>query len=82
MARPLRFQYPGALYHVMARGDGGKIVFETEDDHLVFLNRLGETCASCGWRVHAWVLTRVSHFHGPWRCLEDCASIFQRLEST
>ena len=38
----------------MARGDGGKIVFETEDDHLVFLNRLGETCAISGvspeWR--------------------------------
>ena len=29
MARPLRFQYPGAVYHVMARGDGGKRVFET-----------------------------------------------------
>jgi len=24
MARQLRFQYPGAVYHVMARGDGGK----------------------------------------------------------
>jgi hypothetical protein len=24
----LRFQYPGAIYHVMARGDGGKTVFE------------------------------------------------------
>jgi hypothetical protein len=30
MARPLRFQYPGAVYHVMARGDGGKMVFETD----------------------------------------------------
>jgi hypothetical protein len=29
MARPIRFQYPGAIYHVMARGDGGKAVFET-----------------------------------------------------
>ena len=28
MARSLRFQYPGAIYHVMARGDGGKTVFE------------------------------------------------------
>jgi len=62
MARPLRFQYPGALYHVMARGDGGKPVFETNDDRLVFLSRLGETCASCGWRVHAWVLMG-NHFH-------------------
>jgi len=30
MARQRRFQYPGAVYHIMARGDGGKTVFETE----------------------------------------------------
>lgn len=30
MARPLRFQYAGAFYHVMARGDGGKGVFEED----------------------------------------------------
>jgi len=40
------------VYHVMARGDGGKMVFETDDDRLVFLKRLEETCGSCGWRVH------------------------------
>jgi hypothetical protein len=40
MARPLRFQYPGAIDHVMARGDGGKTVFETDDDRLVFHKRL------------------------------------------
>ncbi len=40
MTRTLRFQYPGAVYHVMARGDGGKMVFETDDDRLVFLKRL------------------------------------------
>jgi hypothetical protein len=56
MARPLRFQYPGAVYHVMARGDGGKKIFESADDHAVFLSRLGEACESHGWRVHAWVL--------------------------
>jgi REP element-mobilizing transposase RayT len=62
MARSLRFQYPGAIYHVMARGDGGKGVFENKDDCEVFLNRLGETCGRCGWRVHAWVLMG-NHFH-------------------
>lgn len=46
----------------MARGDGGKAVFETDDDRLIFLSRLGEACASCGWRVHAWVLMG-NHFH-------------------
>ncbi len=41
MARPLRFQYPGACYHIMARGDGGKIIFEEDDDRKVFITRLG-----------------------------------------
>jgi REP element-mobilizing transposase RayT len=62
MARPLRFQYPGAIYHVMARGDGGKAVFETDDDRKAFVFRLGQVCASHGWRVHAWVLMG-NHFH-------------------
>ena len=62
MARPIRFQYPGAIYHVMARGDGGRTVFETEDDRKSFVFRLGQVCGSHGWRVHAWVLMD-NHFH-------------------
>ena len=62
MARPLRFEYAGAVYHVMARGDGGKAVFIAKDDHLLFLHRLGEVCRSRGWRVYAWTLMR-NHFH-------------------
>lgn len=62
MARPVRFQYPGAVYHVMARGDGGKAVFESDDDRKSFVFRLGQVCASHGWRVHAWVLMG-NHFH-------------------
>jgi REP element-mobilizing transposase RayT len=46
----------------MARGDGGKIVFEADDDRKAFLFRLGQVCASHGWRVHAWVLMG-NHFH-------------------
>lgn len=34
MARQLRFQYPGAVYHIMARGAGGKQLFLGKDDHL------------------------------------------------
>ena len=56
MARPLRFQYAGATYHLMARGDGGKAVFEDDRDRTDFLDRLGKICGSHGWLVHAWVL--------------------------
>jgi len=62
MARPIRFQYPGGCYHIMARGDGGKTIFEDDDDRKVFIARLGEVCGRCGWRVHAWVLMG-NHFH-------------------
>jgi putative transposase len=54
MARPLRFVYPGAVYHVMARGDGGKKLFLTDSDHLLFLDWLDGACKSHGWRIHAW----------------------------
>ena len=62
MPRALRYQYPGAVYHLMARGDGGKAVFETDEDRKGFLFRLGKVCESHGWRVHAWVLMS-NHFH-------------------
>jgi putative transposase len=62
MARPLRFVYPGAVYHVMARGDGGKVIFLTKEDNLLLLHWLGRVCESHGWRVHAWVLMG-NHFH-------------------
>ena len=62
MARPLRFQYPGAIYHAMARGDSGKFIFNDDVDAALFLKWLGEVCESHGWRVHAWVLIG-NHFH-------------------
>jgi len=46
----------------MARGDGGKAIFETDEDRKGFLFRLGKVCGSHGWRVHAWVLMS-NHFH-------------------
>ena len=36
---------------VMARGDGGKTVFETDDDRKSFVFRLGQVCGSHGWRM-------------------------------
>lgn len=62
MPRALRHQYPGAVYHVMARGDGGKMLFEDDEDGKAFLYRLGQVCQSHGWLVHAWVLMG-NHFH-------------------
>jgi len=62
MARPLRIEYPGATYHVMARGNQGRPIFEDDLDRRRFLETLGEACAKSGWRIHAWVLMG-NHYH-------------------
>jgi REP element-mobilizing transposase RayT len=62
MARKLRVQYPGAIYHVMNRGDRREPIFQDEADHKLFLQTLGEACQKTGWQVHAWCLMS-NHFH-------------------
>ena len=62
MARPLRYEAAGAVYHVMARGDGGKTVFEDDKDRFAWVDLMARVCERCGWRVHAWVLMG-NHFH-------------------
>lgn len=62
MARKLRVQYPGALYHVMNRGDRREPIFKSDADNELFLQTLGEACAKTGWQVHA-VCLMGNHFH-------------------
>jgi putative transposase len=40
MARPLRIEYPGAIYHVLSRGDRREAIFRTEADRKLFLDLL------------------------------------------
>lgn len=62
MARKLRLEYPGAIYHVMNRGDRREPIFQDDLDRTRFLVTLGETCAKADWQVHAWCLMN-NHFH-------------------
>src|SRR5512133_2527678 len=62
MPRALRIEYPGAIYHVMNRGDRREPIFREERDHALFLKTLGEACAKTDWQVHAYCLMR-NHFH-------------------
>lgn len=62
MARKLRIQYEGAIYHVMNRGDRREDIFKDDRDRELFLKTLGETCERTGWQAHAWCLMR-NHFH-------------------
>jgi REP element-mobilizing transposase RayT len=61
MARKLRVQYPGAIYHVMNRGDRREPIFKDEEDHRRFLETLGQACEKTGWQVHAYCLM-LNHF--------------------
>src|SRR5260221_2929024 len=56
MARKLRVQYPGAIYHVMNRGDRREDIFRSRKDRELFLKSLGEACAKTDWQVHAFCL--------------------------
>jgi putative transposase len=62
MARKLRVEYPGAIYHVMNRGDRREAIFKDDQDRERFLETLGEVCAKTGWQVHALCLMG-NHFH-------------------
>ena len=62
MARKLRIQYPGAIYHVMNRGDRREAIFEDDEDRQRLLKALTEACEKTGWQVHAYCLMR-NHFH-------------------
>jgi putative transposase len=62
MARKLRVEYPGAIYHVMNRGDRREAIFRDDEDRRRFITTLGETCGKTGWRVHALCLMP-NHFH-------------------
>jgi len=62
MARKLRVEYPGAIYHVMNRGDRREPIFKDDLDRRRFLETLGETCAKTSWQIHAYCLME-NHFH-------------------
>ena len=62
MARAVRVEYAGALYHVMARGNRREAIFRDDADRRFFGATLGEACGRTGWRVHAWVLMS-NHYH-------------------
>ncbi len=62
MARPLRIEFPGALYHLTARGNRRQAIFRDDADRTAFVDLLGAVCRRFGWRVQAWCLMP-NHYH-------------------
>ena len=51
MPSPLRIQFPGAIYHLMNRGDRREPIFRDDQDRRSSLATLGETCEKTGWQL-------------------------------
>lgn len=62
MARPIRIEYAGAVYHVTSRGDRREAIFWDDDDRLIWLEIFSEVCSRFNWRCHAWCMMD-NHYH-------------------
>jgi REP element-mobilizing transposase RayT len=62
MARPLRIEYPGAVYHVISRGNGRNDIYKDDQDRQNFLSILGSVVKRYNWLCHAYCLM-ANHYH-------------------
>lgn len=62
MARPLRIQYEGAVYHVTCRGNERREIFKDDTDRTRFLQILLQSLANYSVKLYSYVLMS-NHFH-------------------
>jgi len=62
MARPLRIEYPGAVYHVTSRGNAREKIFRDDQDRETFLETLASVVKRYNWLCHAYCLMD-NHYH-------------------
>jgi REP element-mobilizing transposase RayT len=62
MARPLRIELSGALYHVTSRGDKRDDIYLDNADRECFLSVSSDVCERCNWVIHAYCLM-TNHYH-------------------
>jgi Transposase and inactivated derivatives len=62
LTRPLRFEFPGAIWHITSRGNERRDIYRDDDDRRRFLSLLAHVVRHRLWRLHAWVLMS-NHFH-------------------
>ena len=62
MARPLRIEFSGALYHITSRGDGQDDIYLSDNDRMVFLSILSVVRNKFKWVCHAYCLM-TNHYH-------------------
>lgn len=62
MARPLRIEFSGALYHITSRGNGHEDIYLKDEDRELFIAVLGECCDLFNWSIHSWC-QMTNHYH-------------------
>lgn len=62
MARPLRLEYPNALYHITARGNERKKIFRQDQDYKAFIKILAQVTEEKNWLCHSYCLMP-NHYH-------------------
>ncbi|MCP4429413.1 MAG: transposase [Gammaproteobacteria bacterium] len=62
MARPLRIEYPGAVYHVTSRGNRQEDIYIDDQDRNAFLKTLSQVCERFNWICHSYCLMS-NHYH-------------------
>ena len=62
MARPLRLELAGGIYHVTSRGDGRDDIYLSDADRIGWLEVFGEVCQRFNWVCHAWC-QMTNHYH-------------------
>ena len=62
MARPLRIELSGRIYHVTSRGDGREDIFFSDEDREARLALFGEVCGRFNWVCHGWCHI-TNHYH-------------------
>ena len=79
MARPLRIEYPGAVYHVTARGNARANIFLhlSDADRQTFLDVLAGTVEKYNWLCHAFCLLD-NHYHALIETLDPNLSLGMR----
>lgn len=81
MARKRRVWYPGAIYHVMSRGNRKKNIFEDVEDYVRFLDMVQDAQEMYGFTVHA-ICLMTNHFHIEIETADVALSrIMQRIKS-
>ena len=62
MARPLRIEYDGALYHITSRGNNRQPIFRNDADRVLFLDTLTRVNRRFHWICHGYCLMH-NHYH-------------------